>query len=150
YQDILRAELSPRSRRYWDRKIGFFRGEGPRPSFYFHGTSGILAWAINKYVDRIAKVRPEIDRLLAAKSRDEQRDLYTPPHDRLWKGFLRWAMGRDLTLSFLGVPRPQRHQIDRTYPGGVRKFIEDRIEIVFTKIPIHDNYFWRVYLTGEY
>lgn len=150
YQDALRTHLSPRSRSYWDRKIGFFHGTGPRSSFYFHGTSGMLAWTINKYVDRIAKVRPAIDALLNARTLNEQLALYAPLHDQFWKGFLRWAMGRDLTLSLLGVPRPQRHQIDRTYPGGVSQFIEDRIKAVFTKIPLADNYFWRVYLTGEY
>ncbi|MEI7686625.1 MAG: BtaA family protein [Planctomycetota bacterium] len=150
YHDALRRQLPPRSRQYWDRKIAFFSGAEPRPSFYFHGTSGTLAWGINKYIDRVAKVRPAIENLLNARSLDEQRALYAPLHDRFWKGFLRWAMGRDLTLSLLGVPRPQRHQIDRSYPGGVSKFIEDRIEAVFTKIPLADNYFWRVYLTGEY
>src|SRR6185295_13158591 len=43
YQDVLRQCLTPRSRRYWDRKIDFFAGAGARPSFYFHGTSGVLA-----------------------------------------------------------------------------------------------------------
>jgi S-adenosylmethionine-diacylglycerol 3-amino-3-carboxypropyl transferase len=150
YHDALRPCLTPVSRRYWDRKIEFFTGAGARPSFYFHGTSGVFAWAINKYIDRVAKVRSAIDRLLAARSLDEQQGLYHPLHAQFWKGFLRWAMGRDLTLSLLGVPRPQRRQIDRTYPGGVSQFIEDRIEAVFTKIPLRDNYFWRVYLTGEY
>lgn len=150
YQDSLKKHLSPVSRRYWDRKIGFFKGSGPRPSFYFHGTAGILAWTVNKYIDRVAKVRPAIDALLSAHSVEEQKAIYGPMHAKFWKGFVRWAMGRDLTLSLLGVPRPQRHQIDRTYPGGVSKFIEDRIEAVFTRIPLRDNYFWRVYLTGQY
>jgi S-adenosylmethionine-diacylglycerol 3-amino-3-carboxypropyl transferase len=150
YQDALRSELSPRGRRFWDRKIGFFNGVGPRPSFYFRGSSGVLAWAINNYVDRIAKIRPAIDRLLDAQTLGEQRELYEALRHRFWKGFIRWAMGRDLTLSLLGVPRPQRQQIDRTYPGGVSQFVEDRVEAVFTKIPLADNYFWRVYLTGEY
>ena len=150
YRDTLRQELSRRAQKYWDKHIKFFSGNDPRPSFYFHGTSGMLAWVINKYIDRVAKVRPDVDRLLASKTLDEQRALYAEMHDRFWKGFLRWFLGKDLTLSFLGVPRPQRQQIDRTYDGGVRQFIQDRIEAVFTKIPLKDNYFWHVYLTGHY
>jgi S-adenosylmethionine-diacylglycerol 3-amino-3-carboxypropyl transferase len=30
------------------------------------------------------------------------------------------------------------------------QFVEDCIEAVFTRLPLKDNYFWRVYLTGEY
>ncbi|MFO0864167.1 MAG: DUF3419 family protein [Gemmataceae bacterium] len=63
---------------------------------------------------------------------------------------MRWVVGRDLTLSLMGVPRPQRNQVDRTYRGGIAKFIEDSIQAVFTGLPIQENYFWRVYLTGRY
>ena len=63
---------------------------------------------------------------------------------------LRWTIGRDLALSLAGVPRPQREQIDQGYPGGAVRFVEDCVESVFGSLPLHDNYFWRVYLTGEY
>ena len=43
YGDAIRAELSTRARRYWDRHITFFLGKGWRRSFYYHGTSGSLA-----------------------------------------------------------------------------------------------------------
>ncbi len=59
-------------------------------------------------------------------------------------------MDRDTTLSFLGVPRAQRRQVESSYPGGIARFIEDRIEAVFTRLPLADNYFWRVYMTGHY
>jgi S-adenosylmethionine-diacylglycerol 3-amino-3-carboxypropyl transferase len=63
---------------------------------------------------------------------------------------IRFAMRRDVTLSLLGVPRAQRRQIDECYPGGILQFVMDRVEAVFTKIPLKDNYAWRVYLTGQY
>ena len=53
-----------------------------------------------------------------------------------WTRFIRWTMDRDATLSLLGVPRPQRLQLERTYLGGIAKFIEDRVESVFTKLPL--------------
>jgi S-adenosylmethionine-diacylglycerol 3-amino-3-carboxypropyl transferase len=59
-------------------------------------------------------------------------------------------MNRDTTLSMLGVPKAQRRQIDQQYPGGIVKFVEDSLEAVFAKLPIQDNYFWRVYITGSY
>ena len=50
----------------------------------------------------------------------------------------------------LGVPRAQRQQIEMDYSGGVVKFIQDCLEFVFTRLPLADNYFWRVYITGRY
>src|SRR5690606_29056559 len=29
-------------------------------------------------------------------------------------------------------------------------FIQDSMEAVFAKLPLHENYFWRVYITGSY
>ncbi len=48
----------------------------------------------------------------------------------------------------LGVPKAQRKQIETQYPGGILRFIEDSMEAVFAKLPIRDNYFWRVYITA--
>jgi S-adenosylmethionine-diacylglycerol 3-amino-3-carboxypropyl transferase len=48
------------------------------------------------------------------------------------------------------VPRPQRELVDREHRGGLFGFVETAIESVFSRLPLADNYFWRVYLTGEY
>lgn len=151
YQTHLRSELSPAARRFWERRIGWFEDRGQRRSFYFFGTTGVLAWLINIYIDRIAKVRDAIDSLLAAPSLADQQRLYSDSvHGAFWKGLMKWMMGQDATLALLGVPRNQRLQVENTYPGGIARFVEDRVTDVFTKIPLHDNYFWRLYLTGRY
>jgi len=150
YRTALRSELSQASRRYWDRHASVFSGMR-RPSFYFFGASGALAYGINTYIDRVAKIRSAIEEFLHAPSLADQQRIYADKlHDLFWSGFMRWVAGRDLTLSLMGVPRPQRLQVDRTYPGGIARFIEDSIEAVFTQLPFQDNYFWRVYLTGRY
>lgn len=152
YKTKLRKHLSHASRAYWDRRRRMFSGNGRRPSFYFYATSGMFAWLINIYVDRIKKLRPAVNELLSAQSIEEQQEIYDRHRlrDTLWTPFLKWAMKRDMTLALLGVPRAQRRQLDRSYPGGILQFVVDSLETVFTKLPIHDNYFWRVYLTGEY
>ncbi len=151
YQAHLRSGLSPFAQRYWDRHGKFFLGLGRRPSFYFRGSSGFFAWTVNLYIDRVAKVRREINAALAAESISEQREIYhLVLKPVFWTRFLRWAVGRDATLAMLGVPRQQRVQLERSYPGRIAKFIEDAIEGVFCDVPLRDNYFWRVYLTGEY
>lgn len=151
YREYLRPGLSPEAAEYWDRHINFFDPGGWRNSFYFHGSSGTFARLANFYIDRIARVRDAVSRLLAATSLDEQQSIYFGElRDAVWKRFVRWMIGRDTTLSFVGVPRPQRQQVERYYQGGIAKYIEDCVEAVFACLPIWDNYFWRVYLTGEY
>lgn len=151
YPAKLRPHLSADARKYWDRKASMFL-KGSRKSFYFRCTSGTFAWFVNYYVDKIARMRDAVNALLAAENVEQQQSLFVQ-YDlakKLWKPMIRFAMRRDVTLSLLGVPRAQRRQIDEGYPGGILQFVVDRVEAVFTKIPLKDNYAWRVYLTGQY
>ena len=151
YPQLLRPHLAADAREFWDRKGSLFR-VGKRKSFYFRCTSGTFAWFVNYYINRIAKMRDAVDAILAAKNIEEQRQLFKD-YDlakTLWVPIIRFAMRRDMTLSMLGVPPAQRKQIDDGYPGGIMQFVVDRVEAVFTQIPLKDNYAWRVYLTGEY
>ena len=152
YNDVLRSNLSPISQKFWDKHQTYFDGAGRRKSFYFHGTSGVFAFIMNVYIDRIAKLRPAVNEILAAKTVEEQKEIYDKKlGPGVWTKMVRWALGRDSTMALLGVPRSQRLQIERTYGnGGLVKFIQECVETVFAKLPLQDNYFWRVYLTGEY
>ncbi|MEN0110956.1 MAG: BtaA family protein [Planctomycetota bacterium] len=151
YTPGLRQELPEASRKFWDKHGRFFYGEGRRPSFYFRGSAGMFASGINWYINRRAKIREEIEQLLASDTLAEQQEIY---HSRVkpafWGPFIQWVLRRDAALSLLGVPRAQRQQLERYYPGGIAKFVEDSLDTVFSKLPLKDNYFWRVYLTGEY
>ncbi|MCA9262508.1 MAG: BtaA family protein [Planctomycetales bacterium] len=149
YRDTLRSSLSPWSQQYWDRWIRFF--DNRRRPFYFRGTSGNFARAINIYVDRVLRLRPVVNEMLEARTIEEQRWIYDNHlRDRLWTRSLRFAIERDTTLSMLGVPRPQREQIERDYHGGMSSYVKDCLEAVLSKLPLADNYFWRVYITGSY
>jgi S-adenosylmethionine-diacylglycerol 3-amino-3-carboxypropyl transferase len=150
YRNILRHELSAASRRYWDRHIQFFSGRGRRRSFYFRGTAGYFAWLMNGYINRVSRLRPHVEDMLAATDLREQQEIYERVKPHLWRGFIRWLLRRDTTLALVGVPRLQREQLERDCEGGIARFIENCVESVFTRIPLADNYFWRVYLTGSY
>ena len=148
YQSTLRSELNPWSQTYWDKWIKFF--DSPKRSFYYRGTSGAFARMIRFYIDRVAKVRPEIDALMASPTLTEQSAIFESIQEKFWSKSLKFALNRDTTLSMLGVPKAQRKQIENQYPGGILKFIQDSMEAVFAKLPFVDNYFWRVYITGSY
>lgn len=148
YRQTIRSELSSWASNYWDRCLKFF--DKPKRSFYYRGTSGTFARGISFYIDRVAKIRTEINELLACKTVEEQLPVYERIRDRFWSRTMKFALNRDSTLSMLGVPKAQRQQIDKQYPGGILSFIQDSMEAVFAQLPIHENYFWRVYITGRY
>jgi S-adenosylmethionine-diacylglycerol 3-amino-3-carboxypropyl transferase len=151
YPEKLRPDLSPASQQFWDKNGKFFYGKGRRDSFYFRGTAGLFAWSMNVYINRFAKIRTPIDKLLEAQTVEEQAEIYyRDVKPAFWGPTVKWSLRRDAILGMLGVPRAQRRQLEKYYPGGIVKFIEDRLDEVFAKLPIKDNYFWRVYLTGEY
>jgi len=148
YEQKLRAGLPVWSRTYWDTNIKWF--DDPKRSFYFRGTSGFFAKLEKVYTDKIIKIRPHLDRLLDAASVAEQKRIYDDHiRDRFGKA-LRFALNRDTTMAMLGVPRAQRRQIEATYDGDLAQFIQDCLEGVFVKLPMKDNYFWRLYMTGSY
>lgn len=148
YRQTLRPDLSDWSRAYWDRFIKFF--DNAKRTFYYRGTSGAFARGIRFYIDRVAKLRPQVDQLLDCATVEQQQAIFETIRDRFWSRTMKFAMNRDSTLSMLGVPKAQRLQIDKQYPGGILSFIQDSMEAVFAKLPIHENYFWRVYITGSY
>ncbi|MBL8829127.1 MAG: BtaA family protein [Planctomycetaceae bacterium] len=151
YREALRPQMSPFAQRYWDRFINFFAGSGWRRSFYFRGSAGTLARAVNTYVDKVVRIRPVLEAAFAAPDLATQAEIYHRElKPKFWKPFLRWLLRRNLTLSMLGVPAAQREQLELSFPGGIGQFVEDSIAAVFAELPLHDNYFWRVYLTGEY
>jgi len=149
YENTLRAELPAWSQDFWDKKIKWF--DNPKKTFYFRGTSGAFARMIKAYTDKVIRVRPHINAILDADSIEEQRDIYEKHlKKKFWSSLMKFAMNRDTTMSMLGVPKAQRRQIETQYPGGLVKFIQDCVESVFAELPMRDNYFWRVYLNGQY
>ncbi len=150
YDQKLRGALGDSSRRYWDRWIEFFDPKNHRP-FYFRGTCGTFALLINMYINRVAKLRPRINELLECRTVAQQQEIYDRHfRERFWSKSMRFAMRRDTILSLLGVPQAQRFQIETQYPGGISQFVQDCVESVFARLPLNDNYFWRVYMTGSY
>lgn len=152
YHDAVRPHLVASDQKIWDSRVNFFDGTARRKSFYFRGTSGLFAWWINGYLNRPKGLKQAISELLDADTIEQQQEIYNSRNinELLWSKPLRWALRRDTTMAMLGVPRSQRNQIDQNYPGGIAGFIQDRIEAVFKSMPLKDNYFWRVYLTGQY
>jgi len=151
YRDRLRPELSTFSRRYWDRHGAWFNPPAPRDTFYHHGMSGRVARAFRGYLRVRPRLRDGLSELLEARSLGEQRAVWdgrVAPH--LWSRPVNWALSRQLTMSLLGVPHPQRKEVQRQHAGGVAGFVRESIEYVACQLPLWTNYFWTLYLQGVY
>jgi S-adenosylmethionine-diacylglycerol 3-amino-3-carboxypropyl transferase len=151
YRQALRADLSPFARDYWDRRIGWFNGSGPGASFYFHGLSGLVARGFRSYLSVRPGLRRGVHELLEARTLAEQRAIYdTRVHRHLWGRGLNWVLSRGVTMSLLGVPAPQKAEVERQHRDGVAGFVREAIEYVFRDLPLQSNYFWTLYLRGRY
>lgn len=151
YRGRMRQQLGEFARAWWDQHIDWFDGRGWRDSFYFRGLSGLVARLMKGHIQRKPRLRAAVADLLAARSLDEQRAIYDRRVDpELWTPGVRWATGRQATMSLLGVPTAQTREVARAHAGGVSGFIRAAIAYVFRELPVWTNYFWSVYLRGAY
>ena len=92
-----------------------------------------------------------IQQAFRTDSLQEQKEIYfNHLKPVFWNEALRWISRRGVTMSALGVPRSQFLQIEKFYRGGMAKFIEDCLEAVFANLHLNENYFWHLYLLGNY
>ena len=149
YRDSLRDRLSPFAQQFWDRHWHWFASR--RGSFYFHGLSGLAARGVGSYLKLRPSLRDALRRLFNARTVDEQRLIYDRDvAQRLWNRPVNWVLSRQAMMNLLGVPYPQRKLVEAQHEGSVAGFIRSAIEYVVRNLPLRDNYFWRVYLTGSY
>lgn len=149
YRAHLRGELSEFARDWWDKHGGWFTSA--LGSFYYHGLAGLVARGFRAYLRMRPRLAADVQELFAAGDLATQRRIYGERiAPALWTPAMKWVLGRQLTLSLLGVPHPQRRLVQAQHPDGVAGFVREAIEYVFTQLPVADNYFWRVYLNGRY
>jgi S-adenosylmethionine-diacylglycerol 3-amino-3-carboxypropyl transferase len=151
YRDRLRPQLSPFARSFWDKHWHWFAHRSSGHTFYSHGLAGQVGRAVRAY----ARLKPALARafadLLAASSLDSQRAIYDQRAGPLmWNAGVRWALQRQFTMSLLGVPHPQRSEVERQHEGGVAGFVRSAVDYVFRELPLSRNYFWQLYMRGHY
>ena len=149
YLEQLRDALDPFARGFWDRRVDWFGN--PRGSFYFHGLSGTVARGFRGYLQLRPRLAAGICELFETRSLEQQREIYDKRVEPLiWGSAINWALSRQFTMSMLGVPHPQRKEVQTQHERGVAGFVRDAIDYVFRHVPVWTNYFWMVYVQGHY
>jgi S-adenosylmethionine-diacylglycerol 3-amino-3-carboxypropyl transferase len=125
--------------------------EGRRATFYFRGLSGLVARGFRSYLQVRPRLAAGVSALFDARCLDEQRHVYdTRVEPHMWGAGMNWTVSRQITMSLLGVPMPQRREVVAQHAGGITGFVRDAIGYVFRRLPAWTNYFWAVYLRGRY
>lgn len=147
----LKPYLSRPCFEYWSRCSYMFSGKGLRPSFYWHGTTGFLAWMIWLGTRLLpVNVKSYAVALFGSRSLEMQSTIYEAGELYLWPLWLSFIVSSSFAMSLIGVPPPQVNLIQTHYPGGLLSYIKDKLRNVMTSLPLHDNYFWHVYSFGCY
>lgn len=149
YTKNLRSYIPSIGQKYWDTHIHKFEQQNNNAGFYFSGTAGKVAQLINWRIKQKG-LTESVEKLLQSQSLEEQSYYFEEIEPQLWNPFSRWLVRRHSSMSLLGVPASQRKMIEQQYQRGIEEFIRQSLNHVFTKLPITDNYFWHVYLTGFY
>ena len=150
YEEHLRDTLGKGAQIFWDKQIKYFSDKPVRKNFYHHGTAGAFVWLFSGYLKGRKSLYQQVQKLLAASSLDEQREIYDRIEQKLLNRLVEVVMNRHFTMCLLGVPRSQQELFFDAENSGAMGFIQQCLRHVFTELPIHDNYFYRVYINGEY
>lgn len=149
YRERLREELSPFARAFWDARRAWFTPDGG--GLYMHGLAGLVARGFRAYLRARPRLGEWIGELFETDSMAAQRDIYEKEiAPLLWNYWTNWTLSRQLTLSLLGVPHPQRREVQAQHPRGVASFIRESIEYLVHHLPFRSNYFYAVYVRGAY
>ncbi len=151
FEDLLRRELDAPHARYWAGHIRYFEGNGARKSFYYRGSSGLVAFMLRNMIAADGKALRLTRQLLDSDSLDMQREVYQALEPRLFRKPVMRLIDGHLTQSLLGVPASQQKMARELYPReGMAGYIKACFRHVFTDLPLDDNYFWKLYFNGQY
>ncbi len=138
------------SRDYWQRNLHYFEGRGLRPSFYWHGSSGAVAWLVRQWLHAQPDALRLARRLFETETLDGQMACYEQFEPLFLNRFVRWLMRQHLIQSMLGVPKSQQHLAAGYFDEGMAGYLRHCLRQVFVTLPIQDNYFWKLYFFGQY
>ena len=151
FHDAAYAHLPEQySRDFWERNLHYFSARGLRKSFYWHGSSGTVAWIIRRWLLSRREAARLTRRLMESQSPEEQMDWYAQLEPLFLNRFVQWLVQQHLVQSMLGVPKSQQHLAAAIFPDGLFGYIRQCLRHVFTRLPMSDNYFWKLYFFGKY
>ncbi len=143
YRGLLRPRLSERARRFWDRRLWMVaRG------VYQFGRMGMFCQILRFYLKAMFPWRV-IDEFMDCQSLDEQAQWYqTRIAPRIWGPATRGMLNFRPFLYLAGVHPQQFDLVDERH--DIYEYVKERIDHVMTRVPIYNNYFLSMAVTGRF
>lgn len=144
YRPHLRPRLSARAREFWDKNL-WMAARG----IYNYGKMGWAVRLVRFILPRLG-VSPRLtEQFFELRSLAEQKRMYDRHvADKLWGPVTRWLCESNWFMYLCGVHPSQLKLVDGRH--GIYDFVRERIEYVLTRVPIYDNYFLSVTVTGKF
>jgi S-adenosylmethionine-diacylglycerol 3-amino-3-carboxypropyl transferase len=143
YRPLLRPLLSDSARAYWDKKLWLLSR-----NLYQFGSMGIYCRFLSWYLSAIGISKRRREQLLQLRTLAEQREFYHRyVAHRLWGPGAR-VLINEPAMYLAGVHPSQYDLVDERH--GMYAYVKERIEYALTQVPIYDNYFISIALTGEF
>ncbi len=143
YRRFLRANISETSQRFWDRNLWQLAR-----NLYDYGRMGLFCRILRGVLTAIgipARRREEFFELRSLPEQAEYYNRYVAP--KLW-GPVAKALTNFRPFMYLAGVHPQQFTlVDRRH--DMYEYVKERVEYALTRVPIYDNYFLSVAVTGR-
>ena len=146
---IIKPFISDKTYSYWKRKRFYFTAEHP---FYHYGTSGLIARGFYYHLKFNRKLNLKVDEMVNCSTLEKQYQLHLELEKILFDNFVaKLLLKNKFSLSFLGIPDAQAKLVkEHNDYHNMYDFIIGSLRDVFKEFPISQNYFWYLYIKGQY
>lgn len=147
--DKLKPILSNNANQFWQKKKHYFTSSLP---FYHYGTSGLIARGFYYHMKFNKKLRRKVNDMVKSTSLDEQYKYHLELEKILFNNIIaKTLLKNKFTLSFLGIPDAQAKLVnEHNNYHNMYDFIVESLRTVFKEFPLSKNYFWYLYIRGQY
>ena len=144
YAPKLRPLLSPGAREFWDKKLWMVAR-----NLYDYGRMGLFCRILRWYLAQLGLTASQLDRFFELQTLAEQRAWYFKHiAPRLWGPTAKALINFPPFLWLAGVHPTQFKLVDGRH--DMYEYVRERVEYALTKVPIYDNYFLSVAVTGRF
>jgi S-adenosylmethionine-diacylglycerol 3-amino-3-carboxypropyl transferase len=144
YRRDLRPLLSPRSQGFWDQNL-WMAARG----IYNFGRMGLFCRIMRRFLAMLDIKQNRIDEFFELESLEAQVDWYRRyAAPRLWGPWSRRFVSFKPFMYLAGVHPEQFRLVDGRH--DMYEYVKERVEYAFTQVPIYDNYFLSLVVTGRF
>jgi S-adenosylmethionine-diacylglycerol 3-amino-3-carboxypropyl transferase len=150
FRAVLKTNLGEYAQKYWSKNMEIFSGKGVRKSFYYHGSTGLVAFLFCKFLKTQPQISRAIREMFETEDLYQQRVLYYKIEPFMLNRFAVWTLNTHVVQSMLGVPASQQQMARTSFKDGMSGYFKQCLRKVFTELSLKDNYFWKLYFFGKY